>query len=493
MYAYLILLVILLPIVFAIITRLINVSEKCKEIINLVVVCVTSILTLLLVIFPPSSACHLFEFSEKLKILLKTDGIGRVFAGMVAILWPFAYLYAIAYMKNHDKKKNYAMYYVITFGVVLGISFAGNLLTMYFFYELLTLVTIPLIIEPMTKEAKRAARFYLYISLFGSTLALIGIIILVHHFNAGEFINVFANNAVDVYQSNKRLALAAYILMFFGFGVKAAIFPFHMWLPRAGVAPTPTTALLHSVAVVKAGAFAIIRTIYSVIGVEVLSGSVMQIITMLFISFTIVFGSFMALKQLHIKRRFAYSTISNISYILLAATMMNQYGLYAAMLHLIFHSFAKISIFFIAGGIMKKTGAIYVDQLDGMGKKMPIMFTCFILSGLSIVGIPGFAGFISKWEIATSAIQVGTWYSIVGIVCLLISALLTSVYVITIIIRAFFNKPNEYNEENYEKACECNVKFMIPIAVFSILSLALGLFGSPLINLIKTLLEGGIL
>ena len=490
MSSILLLLTVLLPIVFAVVIRLLKVQGKVKEILNLIVVVITSLLVLLLLVVPPTESFHIFDFNEKLNVSLKLDGIGKIFAGMVALLWPFAYLYAVGYMKGHDEKKNYSMFYVITYGVVLGISFAANLITMYFFYELLTLVTIPLIIQPMSKEAKRATRYYLYISLFGSTLALIGIIMLIHNFNTCDFVNVFSSD-VSVYSSNSTLAQIAYLLMFFGFGVKAAIFPLHGWLPRAGVAPTPTTALLHAVAVVKSGAFAIIRVIYSVIGVEVLSGTPAQIISMMFVAFTIVFGSSMALKQVHMKRRFAYSTVANISYILLAATMMSEFGLYAAMLHLLFHSFAKIAIFFVAGGLMHNANVNYVDQVDGLAKKMPVTFALYILAGLSIVGIPMFAGFISKWEIANAAINVNTWYSYIGIAALLISALLTAIYVIDIIIRAYFKKPNEYNAENYEVAHECNYKFIVPIAAFSILSLVLGLFATPLMELLSSLLIGG--
>ena len=492
MTPYVLLIPLFIPIAFGFIIRFLNIDGKKKEWANLSVVILTSIITLLLVIFPPSGEAHILQLHSRLQLYLSLDGIGRIFAGMVAILWPFAYLYVMGYMAHEDKKKNYSMFYVMTFAVVLGISFSGNLLTMYFFYELLTFITLPLIIYPMTKEAKRAGRYYLYISLFGSTLALVGIIMLIHLANLGDFHNVFEFNALEgvVVRNNGRPLEIAYLLTFFGFGVKSAVFPLHGWLPRAGVAPTPTTALLHAVAVVKAGAFAIIRVIYSVIGVEALQGTSVQIISMLFASFTIIFGSAMAMKQLHMKRRFAYSTISNISYILLAATMMSKLGLYAAILHLLFHSFAKIAIFFIAGEMLEKADVTYIDQMDGFAKKMPITFACFILAGLSIIGIPGFAGFISKYEIINAAFNVNTWYSIIGVVALLISAMLTAAYVITIIIRAYFKKPNEYNIANYNLACDVNYKFIVPIATFATLSLLLGLFANPLLQLVNNLLGG---
>lgn len=490
----LLLIAVALPIFAALIIRFLKVSGKLKEWLNFSLVVLTSIITIVALILNPTEGFYIFKFSDSLPIELKLDNIGRIFAGMVALLWPFAYLYTMGYMAHEDKKKNFSMFYVMTFGVVLGIAFSSNLITLYFFYELLTLVTLPLVMYPLTKEPKRAGRFYLYISLLGSTLALFGIIILVSQFGICEFMPLSeTKNNLEVFADRKWLAYTAYILMFFGFGVKAAIFPFHKWLPIAGVAPTPTTALLHAVAVVKAGAFAIIRTIYSTIGVEVLSGSVAQIVTILFASFTIVFGSTVALKQIHLKRRFAYSTISNISYIILAATMMNEYGLYAAILHLLFHSFSKISIFFTAGELMHQGDITYVDQIDGLGKKMPFTFAMYSISALSLTGIPLFAGFISKLEIASSTISVGTWYSLIGLIALLISALLTAVYTIDIIIRAYFKKPNEYNFENFNKAKEGNYKFLIPISTFAILSLLLGIFASPILEFIKTLLQGGAL
>ena len=488
MHSYLLFLAILMPIVFSVVIRFLNISNRQKENANLILVTLTAILVLILVIIPPTDNFVLFKFNEKLVISFKLDGIGRVFAGLIAILWPFAYLYVTGYMENADPKMNYSMFYVMTFGVVLGISFASNIISLYFFYEMLTLVTIPLIIFPMTKEAKRATRLYLYISLFGSTLALVGIFILTTSFDISTFDSLLKSIA----NSNGRhgLIYTSFMLMFLGFSVKAAMFPFHVWLPGAGVAPTPTTALLHAVAVVKAGAFAIIRVIYSCIGHQFLSGSVVQIIAIIMTSITIVFGSVMALKQAHMKRRFAYSTIANISYILLAACLMNEYSLYAAMLHLIYHSFAKIAVFFITGELMHEANAIFIDQLDGLGKKMPVSFICFILSGFSIAGIPMFSGFVSKFEIAIAAIQVNTWYSFVGIIALLISALFTAVYIFTIIIRAFFKKPNEYNITNYNKAHEGNYKFLVPIVTLSFLSLLFGVIGSPLTNLIASLLKG---
>ena len=488
----LLLIAIVFPLVMAPIVKFLKIPVKVKDWVNLGVVITTSILSFTVIFLNPSESFSIFKFSDSLPVELKLDNLGRIFAGMVSLLWPFAFLYTIEYMSHDDKKRSYSMFYIMTFGVVLGISFASNLITLYFFYELLTLITLPLVIFTFTKEAKRATRFYLYISLFGSTIALFGILTLYTQFGILNFVgfNETVNNIAKV-GDKKPLVYAAYLLMFFGFGVKAAIFPLHKWLPTAGVAPTPTTALLHTVAVVKAGAFAIIRTIYSAIGVELLSGTPVQIITILFASFTIVFGSAMALKQNHLKRRYAYSTISNISYIILAACMMNETGIYAAILHLLFHSFAKISIFFTAGVLMHQADITYIDQIDGLGKKMPITFTLYTLSSLSLTGIPLFSGFISKLEIANATISVGTWYSLIGLIAIFISAMFTAVYTIDLVIRAFFKKPTEYNMENFEMAKEGSYKFLIPISTFAIISVFLGTFAAPFLELIKSLLQGG--
>jgi multicomponent Na+:H+ antiporter subunit D len=181
----------------------------------------------------------------------------------------------------------------------------------------------------------------------------------------------------------------------------------------------------------------------------------------------------------------------NISYIILAACMMNETGIYAAILHLLFHSFAKISIFFTAGVLMHQADITYIDQIDGLGKKMPITFTLYTLSSLSLTGIPLFSGFISKLEIANATISVGTWYSLVGLIAIFISAMFTAVYTIDLVIRAFFKKPNDYNMENYEMAKEGSYKFLIPISTFAIISVFLGTFAAPFLELIKSLLQGG--
>ena len=299
----------------------------------------------------------LFKLYGNLTVRFKLDRMGSVFAGLVAFLWPLATLYSFEYMRHEKRRVSFFAYYLMTYGVTAGIAFSGNLVTMYLFYELLTLVTFPLVLHPMTKEAMRASRKYLYYSIGGAAFAFIGLIFVIQYSATGttEFVpgGVLSMAAAE---GNRGMLLFVYILAFFGFGVKAAVFPCHGWLPKATVAPTPVTALLHAVAVVKSGAFAILRFTYFSYGTEFLRGSAAQWVVMAAAMVTIIFGSTMAVKEIHWKRRLAYSTISNLSYILLGASMMSPLGLTAALSHMVFHAFMKICSFFCAGAVMHQIG-----------------------------------------------------------------------------------------------------------------------------------------
>ena len=479
---------ILLPIITGIILRIVNITnEKIYKTISLVSVILTSLITFVFLFTINSETSKIIILSEKINLGIKLDGLGKIFAGMVSLLWPFSLLYSYAYMKDEERKEKYNAYYVMTFGVVLGISFASNLFTLFIFYELLTIVTLPLIVHTYTPEARKAGRYYLYFSLTGSSLALVGLIILLHLSGSCEF--TFGG----LIESNSTISLVAYLLTFLGFGVKSAVFPLCFWLPMAGAAPTPTTALLHAVAVVKAGVFAIMRSTFYNFNYNLMSNSWVQVITIIMSSITILYGSMMALKEQHFKRRLAYSTISNLSYILLAVSFMNKTGLLAAVLHMLFHSFAKICLFFTCGAIIKNSHAHYVYELNGLGKKMPITFINFTIASLSLIGVPLFAGFISKWYIGMASIELGNAFSYIGIGCILVSALLTAVYTLNIPFRAFMYKPNEINQEIYDKAQEPNKLYLSTFIVFSALSIILGIISQPFVELIASILLGGVI
>ena len=297
---------------------------------------------------------HVVHFVNDLSISFKIDGMSMVFAGLVAVLWPLATLYAFEYMAHEGHEKTFFMFYTMTYGVTLGIAFASDIMSMYFFYELLTLVTVPLIMHSLTREATLAVRKYLYFSIGGAAFAMMGMIFVMVYGYTCEFQPGGVFSQIGILRHGQIL-LWIYFFSFIGFGVKAAVWPMSSWLPQAGVAPTPVTALLHAVAVVNAGAFAIIRLTYYSFGVEFLRDTWVQAVCMGLTMFTIVYGCSRAVKETHIKRRLAWSTVSNLSYILFGSMIMTPQGLVGALAHFVFHGFMKITSFLCAGAFMHQT------------------------------------------------------------------------------------------------------------------------------------------
>ena len=417
----------------------------------------------------PDKALTLLHFTDDLTLSLKLDGAGKIFSCLSATLWPITAVYAFDYMKHEEHHQMFYCFFVMAFGTTMGIAMAENILTMYLFYEMLTLTTIPLVAHGMTMKHNRAARKYMVYSIGGAAFAFACVVFLIVN-GAGTF--RLGGNLVAI--DNKTLALVLYLFAFMGFGVKSAIFPLHGWLPTASVAPTPVTALLHAVAVVKAGAFALIRLTYYAYGTEFLSGSWVHYVVMAFSVFTIVYGSVNALRQKHFKRRLAYSTISNLSYIGFATTIMTPAGLVAAFCHLIFHSVIKIGAFFAAGSVLHNSEREYVPQLEGIGKKMPWTFGFFTIFALALTGIPPLCGFFSKWYIATAALDTGNSLATVGVIALLISALLTAIYMLSPVVKAFF--PRENVELHTDGIKEASIAMLIPMGICVVLCFVLGVF-----------------
>ena len=268
--------------------------------------------------------------------------------------------------------------------------------------------------------------------------------------------------------------------------------PFSGWLIKAAVAPTPVTALLHAVAVVNAGAFACIRLIYYVYGTEILHGTWAQYLVLLMTAVTIVYGSSFAVKETHFKRRLAYSTVSNLSYILFAATIMTPMGLTAAFAHMLMHSLTKICSFFCCGIVMEQTGKEYIEELSGLGRVMKKTFVCFTISSLSLIGIPLFCGFYSKWRIGLAAVDEGSPFAITGLIAVLLSALLTAIYMLGIVIKAYFPVKAVENgdvpgkaEEKTEGIKEHCWQMLIPVMCFAAGILILGMFWQPVLDFIS--------
>lgn len=455
--------------------------ETYQKIVVMAVTLVTSAAVWALLFFSPEKIL-LLDLGRGISISLAIDGPGKIFCGLISLLWPGAVCYAFGYMSQESRKNLFYSFYLASYGVTLGVALAANMMTLYVFYEMLTLVTVPLVLHPMTKEAKRAARKYLYFSLSGSAMAFIGLIFIMLCGGGTEFVygGILAGQKVF----SKDLLLAVYFMSFCGFGVKSAVVPFHSWLPSASVAPTPVTALLHAVAVVKSGVFAIIRLTYYSFGPDFLKGTWVQYAAIVMALFTVLYSSSMSLKRLHFKRRLAYSTSSNLSYIIFALLLMSPEGLSAAFLHFICHAVTKIVAFFCAGNVLHCTGREYVFETDGLGRKMPLTFLCFTVSGLSLAGIPVFCGFFSKWNICLAALQDGGGIAVAGIVVLLVSALLTTVYMLSISVRAFFFPLKDTGRP----VAEAGGQMLVPVAVYTLVIFLLGVFSKPLASFITNLI-----
>lgn len=450
------------------------------------IVLITSAIVGALLLGGKTEAFHVVHFVHNLTISFKIDGMSMVFAGLVAVLWPLATLYAFEYMAHEKNEKSFFVFYIMTYGVTLGIAFAADMLTMYFFYELLTLVTVPLVMHTQTREAILAVRRYLYFSIGGAAFAMMGMIFIIVYGNTCEF-HLGGVFSPDSLTRHGDMLMWIYLFSFMGFGVKAAIYPMSSWLPQAGVAPTPVTALLHAVAVVNAGAFAIIRLTYYSFGIDFLRGSWVQDVAMAISMFTILYGCSRAVKETHIKRRLAWSTVSNLSYIIFGAVIMTPQGLVGALTHFVFHGFMKITSFLCAGAFMHQTGRKYVYEMDGMGHSMKITFGCFAVSALGLMGVPGFAGFISKWNLTAAAVESGNTLAYAGVACLLLSALLTAIYMLGVVSRAYF--PSR-RESTLESASDPSWQMCLPLMVCAAATVVLGFCSQPLVAFFQAVATG---
>ena len=488
--------VILIPFIGGIVLQFLPFkNKKNKEIYIFSYVLLNTILTYILLAQGTTENIMLINFAgEKLNITLKLDGLGMVFAGLVSTLWPLATLYSFPYMEHEKNGRTHEnifyLCYTATYGVTLGISLSGNLLTMYCFYELLTLVTVPLVMSTLTREAVLASRKYFYYSLGGAAFAFIGMIFIIIYGDSLEFIygGVLNQGLVNT-ADNKNLLLFIYCLAFMGFGVKAAICPFNSWLPQAGVAPTPVTALLHAVAVVKSGAFAIMRITFFSFGVAFLRGTWAHHFLMVIVIITIIYGSSMAVKETHIKRRLAYSTIANLSYILLGVVVMTPLGLIGALCHMVCHGVMKICSFFCAGAVITQAHRNYVYELNGLAKKMPKIFAIFTVSALALMGVPGLCGFVSKWHLAKAAVASGDSFAYAGIVALLISALLTGIYMLSMVFRAYV-PGKDFDESTLEGIKDPDWRMLLPLYLFVVAMIVIGVNSAPLVEFFTRVANG---
>lgn len=424
-----------------------------------------------------------FYLTKQLPIYFKIDGIGRLFASIVTIVWIAAGFFSFRYMNHEKNEKRYFGFYMITYGVLIGLDFSGNLITMYLFYELMTLVSLPLVIHTLTKEAIMAGLKYLFYSFCGAYMALFGLFFLNHYGNTLTFSpgGVLDMNLVG---GNEGLILVVAFLMILGLGVKAGMFPMHAWLPTAHpVAPAPASAVLSGI-IVKSGALAIIRVVYYIIGADFIRNTWVQYTWLILTLITVFMGSMLAYREPVMKKRLAYSTVSQMSYILFGLALLNPIGMTGALLHIVFHALIKTTLFLIVGAVIYQTGKTKADDLKGIGKEMPVTLWCYTLLSLCLIGIPPMSGFISKWYLATGALQYGVEpFSWLGPVVLLVSALLTAGYLLPITIKGFF--PGDTYDYTELKKKEPPKWMVVPIVVLTVLAVILGMMPNGLVTFIS--------
>jgi multicomponent Na+:H+ antiporter subunit D len=365
-----------------------------------------------------------------LEILLRVDALCLLFLTLSAFLWLVTTIYAIGYLGDGPNQSRFFGFFGLCVAATTGVALSGTLITFFIFYEFLTLSTWPLVAHKGDEAAIAAGRKYLAYTLGGSAALLVGMVWLESLVGPVEFARHGRLDGVDA--TSLRIVFA---LLVGGLGVKAALVPLHGWLPAAMVAPAPVSALLHAVAVVKAGAFGIVRVVYDVYGFDQVQTLGVGFVLAIVASMTIVYGSLRALAQHDLKRRLAFSTVSQVSYIVLGAALAGPVATVGGLVHLVHQGLMKITLFFCAGALAERLGVTRVDQLDGTGRAMPLTSFAFAIGALGMIGVPPVAGFVSKWQLGLGALEAGeTWVIFV----LATSSLLNAAYFLPLVHRAWF-------------------------------------------------------
>ena len=410
--------------------------------------------------------------------VLEVEPLGYLFSLVASFLWIVTSLYSIGYMRGHHEKNQtrFYVFFAVAISATMGVAFSGNLLTLFLFYEILTLCTFPLVTHHQTEKARKAGRVYLGILLSTSVgLQLLGIIWVYALAGTLDF------RAGGVLDGHISVGAVPVLLALFVFGVgKAAVMPFHRWLPAAMVAPTPVSALLHAVAVVKAGVFTILKVSVFIFGPELISGTGAADLLLWVAAATIILASLVAFTKDNLKARLAYSTISQLSYIVLGALLANRWGIIGGGMHIVMHAFGKITLFFGAGAIMVAAHKTEISQMKGLGRTMPFTFGAFFVGALSIIGLPPAGGVWSKWFLGLGTLEAGQ----IGLLAvLMVSSLLTLVYLLEIPVKAFFGKPETPLE--HEGVHEAPLPSLIAIGVTSLATIGLFLYPEPFYRLME--------
>ncbi|NIM17179.1 MAG: monovalent cation/H+ antiporter subunit D family protein [Candidatus Aminicenantes bacterium] len=407
------------------------------------------------------------EIFPGIAMTLRADPFGVFFALIASGLWIFTSFYSIGYVRGvpEHKQTRYFASFAVCLSATMGIAFSANLLTFIIFYEILTIATYPLVIHKETKEAIYGGRKYLIYTL---TAGLFLIAASAWTYQLTGTLDFRAGGLFGEGILTPQTAVVLFFLFLGGVGVKAAIMPLHSWLPTAMVAPTPVSALLHAVAVVKSGVFAVIRVVGFVFGPVIMREFGLNTILLVLAGFTIIVASLIAICQDNLKRRLAFSTVGHLSYIVLGAALITPAGFTGGMMHIAFHATMKITLFFVAGAIYVNLHRENISQLDGIGKVMPWTMGAFTVGAIGLAGIPPINGFVSKWYLGMGSIESG---SLVPLGILVLSGLLNAAYFFPIVHVAFFKKG-----KNLEGKGEAPMFMVVPIVITAILSLLLGIY-----------------
>ncbi|MEM9028053.1 MAG: proton-conducting transporter membrane subunit [Pseudomonadota bacterium] len=420
-----------------------------------------------------------WELFAGVSIGFKLEPLGMLFAGVAGSLWVINSIYSIGYMRAGDEPRQTSFYvcFAIAIASAMGLAFSKNLLTLFLFYEILTLSTYPLVAHKGNDAAKAGARIYMVLLLGTSMGLLLPAMILT--FGAAGTLEFTAGGILS---GKTDTTTMAWLLVMFVFGIgKAAIMPFHFWLPSAMVAPTPVSALLHAVAVVKAGVFTMLKVMVYVFGIETLTETGINEPLIYFVSFCLLAASIVALMQDNLKARLAYSTVSQLAYIVLAALLATSTSIVGGGLHVVTHAAGKITLFFCAGAIYVAAHKTEISELDGIGRKMPVTMIAFLIGSLSIIGLPPFGGVWSKWFIGMGALDAG--YTI-AVAVLMLSSLLNVAYLLPIVARAFFRPLPGVAPDQPVQLAEAPLACIVPLSLTALACLVLFFAAEPITEMV---------
>jgi multicomponent Na+:H+ antiporter subunit D len=412
----------------------------------------------------------LFQVLPGIPLQFRVDSLGLLFALVASFLWIITSIYSIGYMRglNEHSQTRYFCFFALSLSATIGVAFSANLLTLYLFYEMLSLATYPLVTHHQDREARSSGRKYL-VYILGGSIGLVLPAMIYVYFSTGTL--TFAPQGIYHFPVSKSVAVVLLLMFLFGFA-KAGIMPFHAWLPAAMVAPTPVSALLHAVAVVKVGVFCVARVVLNIFGTDQLAALQLDTIICWIAAFTILTSSLIALSQDGLKRRLAFSTIGQLSYIVLGVGLLSASGMTGGVLHIAMHAFGKITLFFCAGAIFVATGVKNISQMKGIGRRMPITMGVFLIGALSVIGLPPCGGFISKWHLVVGTVEAGR---MAMLVVLLLSSVLNAAYFLPIVYNAFFCTDEE---ALFERKIEEAPRWCLAAPVITA-SCSIGLFFYP--------------